>query len=878
MSTKLIHIVFFIFFLSAGNSEIYSQTKKNTDSVTVDVKSLVKSKDTVKNDSVKNKKVFLEGIVKRKAKDYEKLDQKKKKLTLYNEAELRYQDYEIKSGIIVLDYEKNEIYAGRLKDSTGKYYQYPYFKQGQNIIEPDSIRYNTKTGKAKIWNSKTKQGEMNILAEISKRENDSVIFFKKARFTTSENKEDPEYYFLSYKAKLVPGKKFVSGLTHMFIANVPTPIGVPFAFFPMTDKNTSGVIMPAPGQSNNRGFFLQNGGYYFALSDYYDLALLGDYYTNGSYALRAESMYNKKYKFGGNVQFRYENQITGERGFSDYSKTNLYNIQWSHTQDAKASANSRFSASVNFGSSKYFRQSINIINVGSNLNNTMSSSVSYSKTIPIVPLINFSVSVTHNQNTNTGDVNMTLPTFNASVDRIFPFAKADAIKKGFFQNINFQYSLRGENRVKTKEEFLFKSEMFNDALAGISHTIPLTTNFKIFKYFSVSTNANYSESWVFNTINKYYNATTNKVETTRINGFDSYRTYNFGASLGTTIYGTYTFKETNKIQAIRHIMRPNLSYGYTPSFNQYYDTYLDQNGNQVDFSRFEGSILGAPGNAIANAIGFSLNNSLEAKVLDKESKKGEAKKIMLLNQFNFSTNYNFAGDKFKLAPIRFVGGTQLFDNKLNVNFGATFDPYAIDENGVKINEYSISNGGALLRMTSSNLTLSYNISSNDFDKSKKDKTEKQNVQNGGRSDDLFGRGTDLSNSNEELFDKSKQGRANQSELYKFKIPWDLRLAYSLTYSNDKKERQITTNSLMVSGNLDLAVRWKLGFSSGYDFARNGLSFTQLRFERDLESWKMNFSIVPVGVYSYWNFFIGVKSSMLSDIKWEKRKIPDARLR
>lgn len=878
MSTKLIHIVFFIFFLSAGNSEIYSQTKKNTDSVTVDVKSLVKSKDTVKNDSVKNKKVFLEGIVKRKAKDYEKLDQKKKKLTLYNEAELRYQDYEIKSGIIVLDYEKNEIYAGRLKDSTGKYYQYPYFKQGQNIIEPDSIRYNTKTGKAKIWNSKTKQGEMNILAEISKRENDSVIFFKKARFTTSENKEDPEYYFLSYKAKLVPGKKFVSGLTHMFIANVPTPIGVPFAFFPMTEKNTSGVIMPAPGQSNNRGFFLQNGGYYFALSDYYDLALLGDYYTNGSYALRAESMYNKKYKFGGNVQFRYENQITGERGFSDYSKTNLYNIQWSHTQDAKASANSRFSASVNFGSSKYFRQSINIINVGSNLNNTMSSSVSYSKTIPIVPLINFSVSVTHNQNTNTGDVNMTLPTFNASVDRIFPFVKADAIKKGFFQNINFQYSLRGENRVKTKEEFLFKSEMFNDALAGISHTIPLTTNFKIFKYFSVSTNANYSESWVFNTINKYYNATTNKVETTRINGFDSYRTYNFGASLGTTIYGTYTFKETNKIQAIRHIMRPNLSYGYTPSFNQYYDTYLDQNGNQVDFSRFEGSILGAPGNAIANAIGFSLNNSLEAKVLDKGGKKGEVKKIMLLNQFNFSTNYNFAGDKFKLAPIRFVGGTQLFDNKLNVNFGATFDPYALDENGVKINEYSISNGGALLRMTSSNLTLSYNISSNDFDKSKKDKTEKQNVQNGGRSDDLFGRGTDLSNSNEELFDKSKQGRANQSELYKFKIPWDLRLAYSLTYSNDKKERQITTNSLMVSGNLDLAVRWKLGFSSGYDFARNGLSFTQLRFERDLESWKMNFSIVPVGVYSYWNFFIGVKSSMLSDIKWEKRKIPDARLR
>jgi lipopolysaccharide assembly outer membrane protein LptD (OstA) len=876
LSTKLIHIVFFIFFLSAGNSEIYSQTKKNTDSVKVDVKSLVKSKDTVKNDSVKNKKVFLEGIVKRKAKDYEKLDQKKKKLTLYNEAELRYQDYEIKSGIIVLDYEKNEIYAGRLKDSTGKYYQYPYFKQGQNIIEPDSIRYNTKTGKAKIWNSKTKQGEMNILAEISKRENDSVIFFKKARFTTSENKEDPEYYFLSYKAKLVPGKKFVSGLTHMFIADVPTPIGVPFAFFPMTNKNTSGVIMPAPGQSNDRGFFLQNGGYYFALSDYYDLALLGDYYTNGSYSLRAESNYNKRYKFNGSVQFRYENQVFGERGFPDYSKTNLYNIQWSHNQDAKASANSRFSASVNFGSSKYFRQSINIINVGSNLNNTMSSSVSYQKTFPIEPLINFSVSVTHNQNTNTGDVYLTLPTFNATVDRLFPFTKRDAIKKGVFQNINFQYSLRGENRIKTKEEFLFKSEMFNDALAGISHTIPLSTNFKIFNYFSVSANVNYNESWVFNTINKFYNSTTNNVEISRINGFDSFRTYNFGASIGTTIYGTYTFKETNKIQAIRHVMRPNISYGYTPSFNQYYDTYLDQNGNQVDFSRFEGSILGAPGNAIANAIGFSLSNSLEAKVLDKESKKGEAKKIMLLNQFNFSTNYNFAGDKFKLAPIRFVGGTQLFNNKLNVNFGATFDPYALNNNGERIDEFSLTSGGSIARMTSANINLSYNVASTDFDASKKDKTEKQNVQNGGRSDDLFGRGTDLSNSNESQF--KNDANATQSELYKFKIPWDLRLSYSLTFSNERQERKITTNSLMFSGNIDLAVRWKLGFSSGYDFAQKGLSFTQLRFERDLESWNMNFSIVPVGVYSFWNFFIGVKSSMLSDIKWEKRKIPDARLR
>jgi lipopolysaccharide assembly outer membrane protein LptD (OstA) len=840
--------------------------------VQLNVNELVATKTAIKKDTTK--KPLLEGIVNRKAKDYEKLDQRKKRLTLYNEAELHYQDFILKSGIIVLDYEKNEVYAGRLKDSAGVYSQFPYFKQGENIIEPDSIRFNTKTGKAQIWNTRSKQGEMFLRSEVSKRENDSVIFFKKARFTTSENKENPEYYFLAYKAKLVPKKKFVTGLTHMYIADVPTPIGVPFSFFPMTNKNTSGVIMPAPGQNNDRGYFLQNGGYYFALSDYYDLAILGDYYTNGSYALRSETSYAKKYKFNGNFQVRYENQVLGEKGFPGYARTNQYNIQWSHNQDAKASANSRFSSSVNFGSSKYFRQSLNIVNVGSNLNNTLSSSISYSKTVPIVPLVNFAVAVTHNQNTNTEIVNLTLPSFNASVDRIFPFAKQDGIKKGIFQNINFQYGLKGDNRISTKEEFLFKSQMFDTAIAGLAHTIPISTNFKIFKHFSVTAGTAFAENWVFNTNEKIFNTTTNKVEIVRKNGFDSYRTYNFSSSIGTTIYGTYTFKETNKIQAIRHLIRPSISYGYTPSFERYYDYYTDNLGNYISYSRFENTLLGAPGLGVSNSIGIGISNSLEAKVLDEVSKKGATKKISLLNQFNFSTSYNFTAEKFKLEPISLIGGTSLFDNKLGINFGARFDPYDLDSNNQRINEFSINNGNGLARMTSSNITLNYSVSSNDFGNEKK---SKQTVQNGGRDDDLFGSATDLSNQDESLF-KKNDTKKQQTELYNFKFPWDLRLAYSLTYSNTTNQREITTNSLMVSGNIDLAVKWKMGFSSGYDFAKKGITFTQLRFERDLESWRMSFSIVPIGVYSYWNFFIGIKSSILSDIKWDKRKLPDPRLR
>lgn len=872
MSTKINHIVFLFFFLIACNSEIYSQNTNPKDSVQVNANELIATKASVKKDSTK--KPLLEGIVNRKAKDYEKLDQRKKRLTLYNEAELHYIDFELKSGIIVLDYEKNEVYAGRLKDSTGKYTQYPYFKQGDNVIEPDSIRFNTKTGKALIWNTKSKQGEMFLKSEVSKRENDSVIFFQKARFTTSTNIEKPEYYFLAYKAKLVPKKKFVTGLTHMYIADVPTPIGVPFAFFPMSDKNTSGVIIPAPGQNNERGYFLQNGGYYFALSDYYDLAVLGDYYTNGSYAIRTESSYAKRYKYSGKVQFRYENQIFGEKGFPDYSKTNQYNIQWSHSQDTKASANSRFTSSVNFGSSKYFRQSLNLVNVGSSLVNNMASSISYSKTIPTVPLVNFAVAVTHNQNTNTEDVNLTLPSFNASVDRIFPFSKRDAIKNGFFQNINFQYSLRGENRITTKEEFMFKSEMFDSALTGISHSIPLSTNFKIFKHFSVTTGTNFTENWVFNTNEKFYNPVTNEVETVRKNGFDAYRTYNFTSSIGTTVYGTYTFKETNKIQAIRHLLRPTVSYGYTPSFDEFYQQYTDHLGNYIDYSRFEGTLFGAPGKGISNSLGFGLANTLEAKILDKDSKKGESKKISLLNQFNFSTSYNFAGEEFKLAPIDFIGGTSLFDNKLGVNFGARFDPYDLDENNNRIDEFSINNGNGLARMTSSNITLNYSVASNDFGAEKK---SKQNVQNGGREDDLFGSATDLSNQEESLF-KKDDTKKQPTKLFNYSFPWDLRLAYSLTYSNSANEREITTNSLMVSGNVDLAVKWKMGFSSGYDFAKKGITRSQLRFERDLESWRMSFSIVPYGPYAYWNFFIGIKSSILSDIKWDKRKLPDPRLR
>ncbi len=873
-----------------GTAKTYSQepviksisvpAEKQLDSLMIPLAEVATISDTVKSDSIKPKKPLLASKIKYKAETYTKIDQKKKLLTLYDKAELYYEDIELKAGIIVMDYEKDEIYAGRLKDSTGKYTQLPVFKQGQNIVEPDSIRFNTKTKKALVWNSRTDQGEFKVKAEITKKENDSVYFMRRARFTTSKDIDNPEYYFQTSKVKLVPGKKVVVGVTHMVIADVPTPIALPFAFFPMSQKSTSGILVPTYGDSAQRGYSLQNGGYYFALSDYADLAVLGDYYTNGSYGMSFQSNYARRYKFSGNVNIRFENTVTSERGLPDYLKQKSYNIQWSHNQDGKSNPNSRFSAQVNLGSSKYFRQSLNQVNIGSNLVNNLQSSISYSKTFQSVPQVNMSLTASHNQNTNTEIINMTLPTLQLSVDRVFPFAPKDGIKKGFFKNINLQYNLKGENRIATTDSLFFKPEMFRDAKVGFQHSIPLSTNFKIFKYFSATTSANYDEVWYLKTIRRAYDPSIDSLVTREVNRFDAFRTYSFTASVGTTVYGTFNFGDDKRIKSIRHVVRPSVSYSYTPSFEKYFDTYdPDGTGTMLkSYTRFEGGFLGAPSNNYANNLGFTVNNTFEAKVTDRDSTKTEPKKIMLLNNLNFGTAYNIAADSLQWSPLRVSGGTLLFKEKMNVNFAATLDPYAINNAGRRINKFNIDNGGSIFRMTSANMTIGYSISSTDGDGKKKSENN-QGVRNGGREDDLFGANTDFNDRRESQFSDEETDESGEFEgFFNAKLPWDMTLAYSLTYGNASRENQITGNSLMVSANADITPKWKLGVSTGYDFVQKGVTFTQLRFERDLLSWRMDFNWSPFGEYATWNFFIGIKSGVLSDIKWEKRNQRDRVLR
>ena len=883
MQTKSIYTVGLLIFFWLN----HLQSQITPDSLAV-VSSL-ESKDSTAVDSIPVKQPTLLDKVKYTAKQYVRINRKENKLYLYDEAELYYQDMELKAGIIVLDYAINEVTAGRIPDSSGVLKQNPYFKQINNEIYPDSLRFNFDTQKALIWNSKSAQNGMNVYAAYTKKENDSVYYIKDAKVTTGGELDNSDYYFRIRKGKMVPQGKIVTGFTNMYIADVPTPLALPFAYFPSSQKQQSGFLFPTIGESNNRGYYLQNGGYYLAMSQFFDLGLTGDYYSNGSYGFRMDSKYRKMYNFSGSLSMRFENLITGERGVPGYAKSTVFNVRWNHSKDPKSSPNSNFSSSVNFGTSDYFRESVNQLNSPNFLNNTLSSSVAYSKRIPGTPSVNMSINANMSQNSNTKSVNLTLPSFQGSIDRIYPFQPKDRPKKGILQNINFQYSTRAENRIITSEDNLFTGAMFKNARSGVQHSIPLSTNFKILKHFNMAASMSYKEVWQPKTI-KYndYDPTIDGVVKDTLSGFSAFRTYSYGMSMGTTIYGIVNFKEDKKIRSIRHTVRPSLSYSSAPSFDQYYDEYIiDADGNTREYTPFEGGLFGTPSRGISKSMGISISNNFEAKIVDPDSTKTELKKIQLIKNLNFNTSYNFISDEFKWSPVRVSSGIDLFNKKMAINLGATLDMYALNEENQRINEFNIKQGGGLFRVTSANLNTGYNFSNKTFSKDKKKEDEEEeeeevdpfgyfeNTSGGGRDDDLFG---DTIGMNNEMNREDEMKENAKYPSYRAEIPWNLRFTYSLTYNNSRNQNDFSNNSLMFSGDVELTPKWKIGGSSGFDFKNHGFTYTQIRLNRDLDSWRLDFSWVPFSNRASWNFFIGIKSGLLSDIKYEKNREPDRRLR
>ncbi len=861
------------------NSTIYSQEIKQKSFKTESIKlsdtlklAVKDSINTIPKDTILKPLELLESIVEHTADSLIRQDVKNNKVILFNNAHIHYKDIDLTAGYIEINNNTNIVWAKGIKDTVGVYSQLPIFKQGTEESTQDSISFNFKSEKAKIWGLRTVQDGVFIRGEITKKENDSTVFIRNIIFTTSE-KEKPDFYIKTGKAKIVPNKKIVIGLSNLVIQDVPTPLFIPFAYIPLTKGNVSGFIMPTWGDTAQQGYFLQNGGYYFAINDYVDLAMLGDVYSNGSWGLRTESSYSVRYKFNGNFSFRYENLKNSIRGFDDFSKTTSYNIRWSHSQDGKASPNTRFSASVNLGSSTYYRESLNEFNTNSFLNNTLSSSVSFYKKFVGTPF-NISVSATHSQNTNTKSITMSLPSMQVNMDRIYPFTSKSGAKTNALQKTGVTYSLKGDNSINTTDEFFFKKEMFENAKSGLQHNATFSTNMKLLKYFTLSPNANYKEVWYFDKINKTYNVTENIVVTDTLNQFSAFREYNAGLSISTTIYGMFNFKK-GRLQKIRHVIRPSVSYGYRPDFSSFYDKVQksEDENDVLEYNQFSNGIYGGPSSGLSNSLSFTLNNTFEAKVMSKDSTKVEPENVTLINNLNFSTSYNMAADSLKWSPVRMTAGTDFFNKKLKLNINATLDPYALSSAGKKINTFNINNNGSLFRLTNAGLTMNYTLASSKSDVNKDAKQQNDTANN---SDGIFGE--DLNNSNNLSSDKKSNTKTTKTtKLYSATFPWTLQLAYSLNYNNSNRQSEISSNSLMFSGDIELTPKWKVGASSGYDIKSNGFSYTQLRFSRDLDSWKLNFNWVPFGDRQTYYFFIGVKSSMLSDLKYDKRQVPDRRL-
>jgi len=813
----------------------------------------------------------LETIIEHSADSLIRQDMVNNKVYLYKNARVTYKDMVLTAGYIEIDNNTNQIIAKGIRDSVGVYAQLPVFKQGATESTQDTIKFNIDTEKAKIWNIKTEQQGLFIRGEQSKKYNDSIIYVENIRITSS-NKENPDYYIDIDKAKFIQDKKIVAGTSQLVIKDVPTPVVLPFAYIPLTQGRTSGFLMPTWGDNNTQGFFLQNGGYYFVVSDNLDLAVLADLYTNGSWGLRTESGYAKRYKFSGRFDLRYENLINSLKGFEDYSKSTNYNIRWSHSQDAKASPNSRFSASVNLGSSKYYRQSNNEINNNSFLNNNLSSSVSYFKNFVGTPF-NVSVSATHSQNTNTEQITMTLPSVQLNMDRIYPFSGKGGSQNNALQKTGMTYTLKGENRISTTDEFFFKNEMWDTAKSGIQQNVSLSTNMKALKYFTISPSANYKEVWYFDRISKMYDDIQKGVVTDTVSAFSAFREYNASASLATTVYGMFNFRK-GKLEAIRHTFRPSISYSYRPDFSHFNEEVQqsDDPDDILEYSPFQGGLYGTPGTGISNSLGITLNNNFEAKVRNKDSldTEKEPKKITLLNNLNFSSSYNIAADSLKWSPVNMTAGTKLFNNKMNVNLRGTLDPYALDANNKRIDKFNIDNGGSLFRLTNASFAVNYSLSSKGNEKEQSKAEQNASANN---SDGIFGENINSSNQGS-ASDATNDSNVKEARLYQSSIPWTLKIAYALNYSNARRESEISSHSLMFSGDMEITPKWSVGFSSGYDFKDQGFTYTQLRFSRDLDSWKMNFNWIPFGDRQTYYFFIGIKSSMLSDIKYEKRQVPD----
>lgn len=801
--------------------------------------------------------------------------------TLYGSGKVNYQNIELAAEVISMNLDSSTVHAYGIKDTTGTIKGKPVFKEGETAYDTETISYNFKSKKAGITDIITQQGEGYVTGSRAKKGANDEIFMEHGRYTTCDHHDHPHFYMQLTRAKVRPKKNVVTGPAYLVVEDVPLPLAVPFFFFPFSSSYSSGFIMPTYMDDSSRGFGLAEGGYYFAMSDIMDLKLTGDIFTKGSWRLSGLTNYNKRYKYSGTLQADYQVTKTGDKGMPDYTVAKDFKVVWNHRQDAKASPNSTFSASVNFSTSSYERSNINnLYNSQLLTQNTKTSSISYSRSFPDIGL---TLSGTTNiaQTMRDSSIAVTLPDLNITLSRLFPFKRKKAAgAERWYEKISISYTGRLTNSIRTKDDRLFKTGISGWENA-MNHNIPISATFTLFKYLQVNPSVNYTERWYTRKINQTYNEETGRLEQNlndTINGFYRVSNYSASLSLSTKLYGMYKplFMKKKEIQ-IRHVVTPQVSISGAPSFSKYWEEYTDNNGNTQYYSPFTGQPFGVPSREGSGTVSFSLANNLEMKYFD--AKKDTLKKVSLIDDLSVNMSYNMAAKEKPWSPLSMNLRLKLTKN-YTFNMNASFATYAytFDKSGNVVEgnrtEWSYGRFGRFQGYGSS---FNYTFNNDTWKKwfgpkeDEKDKDKKESEDGDGEDSEGAEDGTTTK--------KVEKAQADPDGYQVFKMPWSLSFSYSFNIREDRTKPInrysmrypfTYTHNINMNGNVKISNNWSLSFNSGYDFQAKEITQTSCTISRDLHCFNLSASLSPFGRWKYYNVTIRANASILQDLKYEQR--------
>ena len=828
--------------------------------------------DSLQRDTTRRKKeggAFLEDIMNGKNTDSLVYDIRNKMVYIYNEGDINYQDMNLKADFMRVNMDTREIYAyGKPDTLEGQpTVTRPEFTEGSaSPYKMDTITYNFKSGKAKIKGVATQEGDGWLIGGSVKKMPNNNINIQGGKYTTCDQTDHPHFYLAMTKAKVIPGKKVVTGPAYLVMEDVPIYfLGIPEGFFPISSGPKSGLLMPTYGEEYTKGFFLRDLGYYFTLGDYADLAVRGGIYTLGSWEASAASRYIKRYKYSGSFNMQYSNVKTGEKGEDDYIKQSNFRIQWTHSQDPKANPGSTFSASVNFATSGYSKYSAT--NLNDILSTQTNSTVSYSKNWAGTPF-SLSANMAISQNSQNKTISITLPTMVFNVSRFYPFKRKEKQGKDrWYEKISMQYTGKMTNSVTTTESEVFSKETLENMKNGIEHSIPISASFNLLNYINLSPSVNYNEKWYFKKVEFEWNPVTNQTDTLPTNyGFYRLYNYNFSVSASTTVYGMYDFTKKSrdrKIQAIRHTLTPSIGFSYAPDFSDpkygYYQTrQTDSTGRFTTYSPYAVNAYGVPSSGRSMSMNFSLSQNLEMKVLSKRDTSG-VKKIKLIDELRISGSYNFLADSMGLSNIPVSFRTTLFNN-FGINLSLTLDPYRVSPEGKRYNKLFFPG-----RVVSTGWSFGYTF------KSRNDRSETA-------INDITSIPPEYQNPFYDPYGQMDPVLRRQymaQSYYDFSLPWNFgfnyAVNYSISYTNNGTTgyRKNVTQTIGFNGSLNVTPKTGITFQGGYDIKANKLTTSSVSITRDLHCWQMSFSWIPFGYHRSWSFNIGVKAASLSDLKYDK---------